>query len=126
MKPEVLGIIELDSIASGYIVLDAVIKAAPVSVLKAEMLNPGKFIIFLTGDVASVEFSMDAGIEAGVEAVLDHVLLQNLSSQVFPAMEKGGGPVSSSTGGNRLDALGIIETYTTASAIEAADAAAKA
>ncbi len=119
MIPEVLGIIELDSIADGYLTLDAVIKAAPVSVLKAEMLNPGKFIIFLTGDVAAVEYSMDAGLEAGDERVLYHTLLKNLHSQVFPAFNEP------KIGGS-LDALGIIETYTAASAIEAADRTAKA
>ncbi|MBI9108085.1 MAG: BMC domain-containing protein [Spirochaetales bacterium] len=125
---EVLGIIELDSIADGYIALDAVIKAAPVSVFKAEILNPGKFIIFLTGEVASVEFSMDAGIEAAGESVLDHVLLKNLSSQVVPVInvnQSDAGFEKAETAAN-LDALGIIETYTLASAIDAADRSAKA
>jgi microcompartment protein CcmL/EutN len=130
MKPEVLGIIELDSIADGYLALDAVIKVAPVLVLRAEMLNPGKFIIFITGEVAAVEYSMDAGLEAVNERVLYHTLLKNLHSQVFPAITAagdgigGGGcaPESSST----RDSLGIIETFTAASAIEAADRTAKA
>lgn len=129
MKPDVLGIIELDSIAEGYLALDAVIKAAPVSILKAEMLNPGKFIIFVTGDVAAVEYSMDAGIEAGDEKVLYHSLLKNLHSQIFPAitMSGAGNTGSKSSGsGSFLDSLGIIETCTAASAIEAADGAAKA
>jgi len=129
MRTDVLGIIELSSIADGYLVLDAAIKAAPVSVLKAEILNPGKFLIFLTGDVAAVEFSMDAGLEAGNGNVLDHVLLKNLSDQIFPAMgnlktaEKAS--IADESGGN-LDALGIIETHSAASAIEAADMTAKA
>ena len=129
MKPEVLGIIELDSIAAGYMALDAVIKAAPVSVLKAEMLNPGKFIIFITGEVAALEFSMDAGIEAAGTSVLDHLLLKNLSGQVYSAIKKPGSAGKAAVDdkdGRSLDALGIIEPRTVASAIGVADKTAKA
>ena len=118
MSVEILGAIELLSIADGYRSLDAIVKAAPVTILKGEILNPGKFLILISGDVASVEISMDAGIEAAGEMLHDHLLIQSLNEQVLPALDSTNTP-------KEIDALGIIESVSVPGAIDAADKAAK-
>lgn len=114
----VLGILELDSVAEGYRVLDTLVKTAPVSVLLAEVLNPGKFLIMITGDVASVEESMKRGIKAAAETLLDYLFITNLHSDVVPALKERQRVEES-------DALGVIEAFSIVGSVEAADAAAK-
>ena len=118
MNTDILGAIELVSIADGYIALDAIVKAAPVQILKAEIINPGKYLILISGDVASVEISMDEGLAAGGESVFDHILITSLNEQVLPALDAFQPPPE-------LDAMGIIESLSVPGAIDAADRAAK-
>ncbi len=120
MNAEILGVLELLSIADGYVCLDAMIKSAPVSVLKADIVNPGKFLILVTGDVASTEIALDAGIGAveNSSMILDHLLLTALDGSILPALQTFRAP-------RAPDALGIVESVSVAGAIEAADRAAK-
>lgn len=133
----VLGIIELDSVAQGYLVLDRMVKAAPVDLLRVDVINPGKFLIMVTGAVAEVEEAMKRGIAAAAECLLDYLFLPNLHPDVIPALKPGhdGGEATRSgsgtfvtglaAGSTELDALGVIEAFTTTAGIEASDAAAK-
>ncbi len=140
---EVLGIVELDSVAQGYHVLDRMVKAAPVQVMKVAVVNPGKFLIVITGEVAEVEESMKRGIAAAGESLLDYLFLPNLHEDVMPALHARGGSESAGLAGGstvapargdvadargdigELDALGVIEAFSTTAGIEAADTAAK-
>lgn len=114
----VLGILELDSVAEGYRVLDTLVKSAPVAVLLADVLNPGKFLIMITGDVASVEESMKRGIKAAAETLLDYLFITNLHPDVIPALKERQSV-------DEADALGIIEAFSIVGGVEAADVAAK-
>ncbi len=119
MKTEILGVLELGSIADGLAALDAMVKAAPVTVLRAGSVNPGKFLILVGGDVASVEYSMDRGIEAGSRSVLDHLILKNIDPGVVSALEEKNEVAD-------METLGILETLSITASIEAADMAVKA
>ncbi len=118
MKYEILGVVEFSSIAGGIEALDNMVKAAPVEILSAGMLNPGKYLILISGNLASVEIAMDAGILVGRDSLIDHVLISRLDPQIFPAFNGVIEP-------DEWDALGILETLSAASAIEAADRAVK-
>lgn len=126
----VLGIVELDSVAQGYHVLDQMVKAAPVELIRVGIVNPGKFLIMVTGAVAEVEEAMKRGIAAAAECLLDYLFLPNLHPDVIPALRPGGGDTArrssaATVDGSGLDALGVIEAFTTTAGVEAADAAAK-
>jgi microcompartment protein CcmL/EutN len=114
-----IGLIELNSIARGYQVGDAMLKAASVEILFNRTICPGKFMVMIGGDVAAVEASMDAGLDIGGETVVDDLLLPNVHDDVFPA-------ISGTRVIEQTAALGILETFSVASIIEAADAAVKA
>jgi len=113
-----LGLIELSSIAGGFQVTDAMLKAADVELMLARTICSGKYMVMVRGDVAAVQASIGAGMEAGDFSVIDRFVIPNVHESVFPAL--GG-----SHRGKRLEALGIVESFSVASLIEAADAAAK-
>tara|TARA_R110002167_G_scaffold79875_1_gene219948 strand:+ start:257 stop:811 length:555 start_codon:yes stop_codon:yes gene_type:complete len=114
-----IGMIEMNSIAKGYAVGDAMLKAANVDILFNRTICPGKFMVMVAGDVAAVEASMSAGLELGNETIVDELIIPNVHSSVFSA-------ISGTRVIEQTDALGIIETFSVASIIEAADAAVKA
>ena len=120
-----VGMIELTSVAIGYAVQDAMLKAADVRLILGRTICSGKYINLVGGSVASVEASMEAGLAAAPDGVIDHMLLPNIHESVFAAL---GQSVQLSTNGDRKhpDALGIIESSSAAVILEAADAAAKA
>ena len=66
-----------------------------------------------------VASSMAAGLEVGDATIVDELIIPNVHPSVFAAI--GGTRVIEHT-----DALGIIETFSVATIIEAADAAVKA
>jgi microcompartment protein CcmL/EutN len=114
-----IALIESASIAIGYLVADTIVKKAPVRLLRAQTVSPGKFIVLYTGDVASVEEAHAAGKAAVAESLVDDLFLPNVHETVLPALE---GLTAEST----LDSFGVIETFSFASAILAADTAVKA
>jgi microcompartment protein CcmL/EutN len=113
-----IAAIETSSIAQGFVVADAMIKQADVEILEASTLSPGRFWVLIGGEVAPVRASHRRGIEVAADALLDELLITQLHDGVFPAL-RGTVPASDD------DALGVIETLTAASAIVAADLAAK-
>jgi len=116
---EAIGLIELRSIARGIRVCDVMVKKAPVQLLEARSVCPGKYIVLVRGQVAPVEESVLEGIRIGAELVVDDLFLPNVHRQVIPAME-------ACTEVAGLNALGIVETFSVASSIVSADTAVKA
>lgn len=113
-----IGLIELNSIASGIETADEMLKSAEVNLLMAKTVCPGKYIILVTGNVGAVQASLDHGIAAGKQFVVNKLLLPNVHPQVIPA-------INASSDVERLRDLGVLEFFSIASAIIAADAAAK-
>jgi microcompartment protein CcmL/EutN len=114
-----LGLIELTSVAAGYQVADAMLKAADVELVLARSICSGKYMVMIGGEIAAVSAGVEAGIEAGRGCVIDTFTLANVHPAVFPAI---GGAAPREP----LQALGIIEAFSVASLVEAADAAVKA
>ena len=109
----------MGSIAGGYEVADAMLKTADVDLVLARSICSGKYMVMVRGDVAAVQSSVDAGSQAGGFSVIDTFVIPNLHDSVFPA-------ISGAVKVERLEALGILESFSVASLIEGADAAAKA
>lgn len=114
-----VGLVELNSIAAGFEVADAMLKAAEVSLVLSRTVCSGKYIVLVRGNVAAVTASVAAGEDWGRGCVIDSFVIPNLHDQVFPALS-GTGPHQD------VDALGILESFSVAALIEGADAAVKA
>jgi microcompartment protein CcmL/EutN len=113
-----LALLELDSIAAGIEAGDAMAKRAPIDVIRAGTVHPGRYLVLVGGAVADVEEAIEAGRDVAAQAVLDVVLLPNVHPDVVAAIR---GRRQEAVG----EALGIIETATVAAVIEAADAGVK-
>jgi microcompartment protein CcmL/EutN len=114
-----LGLIELNSIARGIRVTDEMLKAAQVDLIRSSTICPGKYIVIISGDVGEVEASMRAGEHLAAEYEINRLLIPNIHQQLVPAL-------MGTTQDIRPEAIGVLEFYSVASAIVAADKAAKA
>jgi microcompartment protein CcmL/EutN len=114
-----IGLIELTSIAAGFQVSDAMLKAAAVEMVLARSICSGKYMVMVRGEVGAVQAAVSAGAVAGKFSVIDSFVIPNLHESVFPA-------ISGATKIEALEALGIVESFSVASLIEGADAAVKA
>ncbi|MEW5850376.1 MAG: BMC domain-containing protein [Myxococcota bacterium] len=114
-----LALIEVGSLSRAYVVLDAVVKKAPVTVVQYAEVSPGKTILVMVGQVSSVEESLEEARVRSAEALLDHLILPAVHPGVVAALQ--GKPVVQD-----VVALGVLETNTAAAAVRASDAGLKA
>ncbi|HEX8952185.1 MAG TPA: BMC domain-containing protein [Polyangia bacterium] len=115
-----LGVVELGSVARGIVVADAMVKKAPVELVFARAVSSGKFVVLVSGAVADVEEASACAIETAQAALVDRLLLPQAADGVLAALRRHAPAVGAA------DAVGIFETFSVASTLNAADAAAKA
>ena len=118
MSEPALALLEFNSIAIGIEAGDSMVKRAPVGRIVTGTVQPGHFLVMVTGDVAAVEEAVAAGKEMGQAALADWVFLPHVHPDVVVALAGEGQTTVD-------DALGVIETYTVAASILAADAGLK-
>jgi microcompartment protein CcmL/EutN len=109
---------ETSSVALGIVAADAMGKVADVELLLSHSTCPGKYLTLLGGEVAAVKSAIEEGQRVAGGSFVDFFVLPNPHPQIFPAL-------AATTVVEDLKALGIIETFTAASAVSAADVAAK-
>jgi microcompartment protein CcmL/EutN len=115
-----IGVIEVRSIARGYVTLDAATKRAIVGVLRAEPISPGKYWIAIHGGEAEVEEALNAAIDAAADSRIDHTLLAAAHPDLLDAVATASVPRP------QLDSVGALELGSIAATIRATDAALKA
>ena len=114
-----IALFEFGSISAGIVAGDAMVKTAPLGAIYAGTVHPGKYLVLVTGDTASVDEAVQVGNES--DSLTDMVFLPDVHPAVASAIT---GNASRAPVGE--EALGVIETTTAAAAIDAADAGAKA
>ena len=114
-----IGMNEIMSIPLGYEACDAMLKASSVELVSAGCVCAGKYYIVVTGEVAAVRSSVEAGKETAGSSLVDSLVIPNVDEQVAPA-------ISACTFPEEMKALGVMETFSLCAAVSAADAAAKA
>jgi len=120
--PEInsIGLIELSSVATGFVVEDLMLKAGSVQLLLARSICSGKFLIVVSGDVISVQSALAAGATAAGASLIERRQIARVHSSVFQAISQ-----TVEIPPNQLKSIGVIETFSAASIIEVADAAVK-
>lgn len=113
-----LAMAEFMTVSTGIKAADMMIKTAEVKVIEAEVVCPGKYIILIEGELSAVRASVDTVAAMFSDKLIDSFVLGNPHQSIFPAIY-GSCEVDSKR------ALGVLETYSAASIIKAADIAAK-
>ena len=109
---QAIGILELTSIAKGMELGDAMLKSANVNLLVSKTICPGKFLLMLGGDIGAVQQAIETGTSQAGE------VLANSHPSVLPA-------ISGLYIVDKRQAVGIVETWSVAACISAADRAVK-
>ncbi len=116
-----IGLLEVRSIARGILAADALVKKAQVTLALVRPVSPGKHLTLCTGQVAEVKEAMAAGRAVAGSALCDELILAQAHDDVLLALHRGG-----DLSAYRPDSsLGIVETFSAAAAILAADSACK-
>lgn len=115
-----LGIWEFSSIPAGIECADAIIKGTPVDSISTGTTHPGKYVVLVTGDTASVEIAGDIVTERDRPSLIDSVFLADVALAVAEALL---GPERTVI--LDAEAVGVVETASVAACVDAADAAVK-
>jgi microcompartment protein CcmL/EutN len=115
-----IGLLELSSVARGVETADAVLWQASIELLFASPVQPGKYVLLFTGSVLDVSSAVRRGAEVAGADLVDELVIQQVHEQIEDALRRRGGHID-----GHLDAIGVVETATVASAIVAADVALK-
>ena len=114
-----IGMVEFTSIARGIYSADQMVKTAQVEIVTAVSTCPGKYIAIVSGDTSAVDNSVSVGVKTAGEYYVDSMIIPNVSPLVFPA-------ITCSTAPDSIEAVGILESFSMASMVIAADAILKA
>lgn len=117
MTVEALALVELCSLARGLRCLDALVKKAPVTVLEANLVEPGRYLILFAGGVAEVEESYQEALSIGDTDVVDRMLL----SEAHPHLVAGLRGQQRLASADDMDCLGVVEGLRVASTLRACD-----
>ena len=113
-----IGMVEYKTVSAGVVAADAMVKTSDISVIEAQTVCPGKYIVIITGDLSAVDAAVNTAKVQHEDHLISSFVLGNPHESIFPA-------IYGATEIEEVSALGIIETYDAASMIVAADEAAK-
>jgi microcompartment protein CcmL/EutN len=115
-----MALLEFNTIASGVLASDLMVKKSPIALLRCGTIHPGRFLVLIGGSVASTEEAYTVGIELGESegALSGSVFLGDVHPYLHDAVL-----------GTRRDlagdALAVVETHSSPALLAAVDAAIK-
>lgn len=113
-----LGFVEYNMVPTGITAADKMVKTANVDILQAVTVCPGKYIVFICGDLSAVKAAVESGTKEFESNVIDSFVLGNPHESIYKAITAVVEPA-------KTGALGMLETYSVASIVVAADIAVK-
>ncbi len=117
MSAEALALVELGTVAGGLRALDLLVKKAPVEVLEANLVEPGKYLILFAGGVAEVQESYDEVRAWDPDALVDRMFLPFAHPDLLAGLRgREDRPPAA-----ELDSLGVVEGSAVASTLVACD-----
>jgi microcompartment protein CcmL/EutN len=117
-KHTAIAVVEFTSIADGIYCTDALLKKAPIAMIKSGTVSHGRYLIVIGGSTASVDESLQEALATGQSSVLDHTFLPDVHEQVHAAVLGQHLPCEQ-------EAVAILETETIAANVRAAEIAVK-
>ena len=115
-----MALLEFNTIASGVLASDLMLKRSPIALLRCGTIHPGRFLILIGGSVASTQEAFESGKELGeTEGSLSgSVFLGDVHPNLHDAVL---GTRRDLTG----DSLAVVETRSSPALLAAVDAAIK-
>lgn len=113
-----IAIVEFSSIADGLFTTDAILKKAPIAMVKSGTVSGGRYLTIFGGTTGSVSESLTEALTVGAGSVLDHTFLPDIHPAVHDA-------VLGKRTGCEQESVAILETDTVAANVRAAEAALK-
>lgn len=113
-----IGVVEVKNISKGMVVTDEMLKSAGVDLIQSGSVCPGKFVTVIGGGLSAVNAAVERAVLVAEDALIDKFVIGKLGDKVYDA-------ICGTVDVPEKKALGIVETFTAASIIEAADAAVK-
>ena len=114
-----IGLVEVKNVSKGIVVTDEMLKSAGIVLISSGSVCPGKFVTIVGGELSAIHAAVDRAELIAEDALIDKFVIGNLGDNVFEA-------ICGTADVKEKKAFGIVETFTAASAIQAADAAVKA
>lgn len=112
-----LAVLDFDDIPAGIQAVDALLKKAPIALLKAGTITRGRYLVVFGGSTAATSESLAEALAVGGAAIIDHSLLPDVHSALFDAVFGRRRPAA--------DSLLIVQTDTASSIVRAVEAAMK-
>lgn len=109
-----LGLLELSSVPLGCVVVDAMLKGAPLQLLFARAVTPGKYVALIEGDVQSVRSGLDSGVAIAGDGLIGELFLPQPHAHLIEGIVAPRSVESP-------DAVGILQTASISSVLVAAD-----
>ena len=116
-KVSALGVLDFDNIPAGIWAVDAILKKAPIALLRAGTTTRGRYLVLFGGSTASTAESMDEAMTIAGSSIIDSAFLPDVHERLFKAVLGAQQKASGS--------LLIIETETASSIVRAVEAAMK-
>lgn len=113
-----IGMVEYQTVSTGIRAADTMVKTAEVDIIEAQTVCPGKYIVIISGELSAVRAAVDASKAMCEDKLIDSFVLGNPHESIFSA-------IYGTAAVEGVEALGVLETYSAASIIVAADVAAK-
>jgi microcompartment protein CcmL/EutN len=113
-----IAVIEFASMADGIFCTDALLKKAPIGMIKAGTVSGGRYLIIIGGSTAAVEESLAEAIAVSEGCVLDHVFLPDIHQRLHDGILGKRARVEN-------DPIAILETDTVSATVRAAELALK-
>jgi len=113
-----IAVVEFSSIADGIYTTDAILKKAPIAMIKSGTVSGGRYLTIFGGTTGSVGESLSEALVIGAGSVLDHAFLPDVHTKVHDA-------ALGKRSECKQEAVAILETDTVAANIRAAEAAVK-
>ncbi|MCL2421219.1 MAG: BMC domain-containing protein [Defluviitaleaceae bacterium] len=113
-----IAIIEFTTVSAGIRSADMMAKMADIEIIESQAVCPGKYMIIVAGLLSAVAASVEAAKVNCGERYISSFILGNPHESLMPAFY-------GTTRVEKIQALGVLETFDAASAVMAADTAVK-
>jgi len=113
-----IAIVEFTTISTGIKAADMMAKTADIDIVESQAVCPGKYMIVIAGLLSAVNASVDAVKSVFGTKFISGYVLGNPHEGILPAFY-GAAKI------DKMRALGVFETFDAATAVLAADMAAK-